>query len=286
MFDALNDAKAWKLINKSTGREAMHYKCAGCGELFPLKEVVVDHIEPIVPTDREWTWDDIIARALVEKEGFQVLCKPCHQQGKSNIENENRRSFKKLIKEYPREYQSWSNMNCRCFNESSESYNRYGGRGISVQTSWKRDGTPKPFESFLNEMGTRPENTTLDRVDYDKDYSLSNCRWATPTEQSRNTSSNNWISYGNDFMILEEWGEKTGIKPNTILTRLRRGWSIGQALGYEDKEKPIYSGRLTQEDLALIKDLKSEGKTLSEISKEVNLDGSQISRICSKFDWK
>lgn len=94
MFDALNDAKAWKLINKSTGREAMHYRCAGCGELFPLKEVVVDHIEPIVPTDREWTWDDIIARALVEKEGFQVLCKPCHQP-KSNEENAERREFKK-----------------------------------------------------------------------------------------------------------------------------------------------------------------------------------------------
>lgn len=94
MFDCLAEAKTWKKVNPKTGREAMHYKCAECGNDFPLKEVVVDHIEPIVPTDHHATWDEIIERALVEKDGFQVLCKPCHQP-KSNEENAERREFKK-----------------------------------------------------------------------------------------------------------------------------------------------------------------------------------------------
>lgn len=97
MFDALKEAATEKKINDKTGRVAQHYECADCRKDFPLKEVVIDHIEPIVPTNRNATWDEIISRALCEKDGFQVLCKPCHQI-KSNKENAERREFKKLNK--------------------------------------------------------------------------------------------------------------------------------------------------------------------------------------------
>lgn len=93
MFDALKESQTERKINPKTGKLAMHHKCAMCGVDFPAKEVIVDHIEPISPTDHHATWDEIIERALVEKDGFQVLCKPCHQP-KSNEENAKRRKFK------------------------------------------------------------------------------------------------------------------------------------------------------------------------------------------------
>lgn len=82
-----------------------------------------------------------------------------------------------------RTYNSWTAMLSRCYKKSDVAYQRYGGRGISVTKRW-RDS----FESFLNDMGERPEGRTLDRIDNRFGYFHSNCRWATPSEQIRNQS--------------------------------------------------------------------------------------------------
>lgn len=95
-YDALRAAQVGVKVNPKTGRNAMHYKCACCGEDFPVKEVQVDHKEPLIPTDgsSQNDWNIIINRALVEIEGFQVLCKPCHKV-KTAEENNERRSSRK-----------------------------------------------------------------------------------------------------------------------------------------------------------------------------------------------
>lgn len=93
MFDALKDAATEKKINVKTGRVAQHYKCAHCGGQYPVKDVAIDHIEPIVPVTGFTSWDDVISRALCEKDGFQVLCKSCHAI-KSKEENGQRKEYK------------------------------------------------------------------------------------------------------------------------------------------------------------------------------------------------
>jgi 5-methylcytosine-specific restriction endonuclease McrA len=85
-FSALSDAKRGKRINQASGRLAEHYLCAACGNTFPAKEVQVDHIHPVIDPDTGFTsWDDVIVRMFCEKEGYQILCKPCHK-AKSNTE--------------------------------------------------------------------------------------------------------------------------------------------------------------------------------------------------------
>lgn len=79
-----------------------------------------------------------------------------------------------------REYHSWNSMKNRCNNPNLKEYKNYGGRGISYDKNWEN------FEGFFQDMGYRPEGTTLDRIDVDKDYCKENCRWATKEEQQRN----------------------------------------------------------------------------------------------------
>ena len=77
-------------------------------------------------------------------------------------------------------YKLWSSMKTRCLNKNATNYSAYGGRGIGVCKRWMS------FENFLNDMGERPEGTTLDRIDVNGDYDPKNCRWATPQEQGAN----------------------------------------------------------------------------------------------------
>lgn len=71
----------------------------------------------------------------------------------------------------------------RCTKEYSTAWKNYGGRGITVCERWLgKDG----FANFLADMGEKPEEKTLDRINNDKGYSPDNCRWATKSEQAKN----------------------------------------------------------------------------------------------------
>lgn len=86
----LNEAKLGKRINKSSGRLAEHYLCAACKEAYPLKEVQVNHLTPVVLPIGFDSWDGVIHRLFCEKDGLEVLCIPCHK-AVTKTENEERK---------------------------------------------------------------------------------------------------------------------------------------------------------------------------------------------------
>lgn len=85
------------------------------------------------------------------------------------------------------EYQSYIAMLHRCYNENRSNFSRYGGKGIIVEDSRWLEDSPNGYLNFLSDMGTRPEKTSLDRIDNELGYSKDNCRWSTYRIQAVNT---------------------------------------------------------------------------------------------------
>lgn len=82
-----------------------------------------------------------------------------------------------------RTYRSWCSMKARCSNPNGPDWHLYGGKGILVCPRWIN-----PFQNFLDDLGERPEGTSLDRINSNGNYEASNCRWATPKQQGGNGS--------------------------------------------------------------------------------------------------
>ncbi len=82
---------------------------------------------------------------------------------------------------FSREYHSWQSMRQRCLNTSHKSWDDYGGRGIKICPEWLNS-----FEQFYQDMGPRPEETTLEREDVNGHYCKENCVWATHRTQAQN----------------------------------------------------------------------------------------------------
>lgn len=122
-------------------------------------------------------------------------------------------------------HKTWEGMRQRCLNPKSPSFERYGGRGITICPEWVTD-----FEQFCEDMGPRPKSCTLDRIDNNKGYSPDNCRWATPIMQANNTTRNVYVTYNNQTLTVIEWTRLLGLKETTLRVRLERGWSLERAL--------------------------------------------------------
>lgn len=119
---------------------------------------------------------------------------------------------------------SWHAMRERCRRQNNKCFDLYGGRGIKVHPEFDT------YESFLSHMGPRPSlQHSLDRIDPEGDYAPGNCRWATATEQARNTRFNRRITYNGETRCIAEWAEILGVGAPMLYQRLNAGWPVEDA---------------------------------------------------------
>lgn len=127
------------------------------------------------------------------------------------------------------EYSTWIGAKNRCFNENSEHYADYGGRGITVCAGWHHD-----FKAFYEAMGPKEKGQTLERIKNDYHYSCGkceeckrngwpmNCKWETPRRQSWNRRSTIYLTYEGVRKSLPEWAAEMGWDSRRLWQRLFR----------------------------------------------------------------
>jgi len=79
-------------------------------------------------------------------------------------------------------YRSWKELRSRCNNPNSDKAKWYRLKGITVAPEWNS------FEVFFNDMGERPEGTSIDRINPEWGYYPENCKWSTPKQQAETNS--------------------------------------------------------------------------------------------------
>ena len=145
--------------------------------------------------------------------GFQHL----DQTGKKN------RAYKHGKSRTPT-WNSWSGMLKRVDGKDRCSHLYIG---VKVCKRWRT------FSNFFADMGERPKGKTLDRYPNGRgDYKPSNCRWATPKEQSDNSrprpsglvyKNSNLIAIKGVSKTLAQWSRQFGLSPQVIRYRMKVG---------------------------------------------------------------
>jgi hypothetical protein len=123
-------------------------------------------------------------------------------------------------------YSCWVNMRQRCTNTKHPDFKFYGGREVKICKRWDK------FENFLKDMGNPPKGYTLDRINNNKGYTPSNCKWSTRKEQSNNRNYNAKITYRGKTQSVGKWAFEIPLNISTkaLYNRIfTESWDIERA---------------------------------------------------------
>jgi hypothetical protein len=152
----------------------------------------------------------------------------CYHREKSAIVCTERNTTHGLSKEDKQLYRAWKGMRSRCYCITNPSYPRWGGRGITCCSEWNDYSL---FREWSLKNGYEPnKKLTIDRIDNDGNYTPDNCRWTSRREQSRNRSSNVWLTIDGKTLLQEDWSRLTGVSSALINQRLKNGVSCKDAV--------------------------------------------------------
>ena len=153
--------------------------------------------------------------------------------------NITRKTYPSTEKYASRLYRIWTDMRYRCNCQNAFNYADYGGRGIEICSEWDSYST---FETWAINNGYS-KSRTIDRINNNGNYEPSNCRWATPKEQSRNRRNSLFLMVNGEKRSLSECAEIYGINRPALTRRIFcYGWDTERALSTPIRSKHTNNG--------------------------------------------
>lgn len=172
------------------------------------------------------------------------------------------------------EFLTWTDIQTRCHNPNSTSYERYGGRGIKVCEKWRNS-----FQAFLDDMGKRPTcDHSIDRIDNDKGYEPGNCRWATRIEQANNKRNNRLVTIGGETKTIAQWAHEHNLNAATVWRRVNEGKSGEDLLAkpWRGSRKNGRTGTLTHNGIT---------DTMAGWSRRTGIKYSTLAMRLIRYGW-
>ena len=169
---------------------------------------------------------------------FLCKCSVCggtHIRRMSNIKKHGTCGHTFEQPNYKRIYEAWRAMKKRCYLKSNHNYKWYGQRGIKICDEWKDN--PQAFYNWSIDNGYG-DNLTIDRIDVNKDYEPSNCRWVDQRTQQNNKRNNKVISYNGMPKTMAEWARYLNLDYALLKSRLLNGMTFERAI-HKSKPKVI-----------------------------------------------
>jgi len=167
-------------------------------------------------------------------------------------------------------HNSWKGMFLRCYLKEFKQYHDYGGKGIRVCDRWLS------FQSFVEDMGWRPEGKTIDRKDSKGNYCPSNCRWATIIEQARNKNSTGVLRlWQGEKRSINEIANIEGVGRDTLVSAIDRGLSLKKAVEYSKNPTPDFGQKY----------IKFDGREMSitDWAKELGIQRGTLSKRLARM---
>lgn len=138
--------------------------------------------------------------------------------------------LKKVLDEkmYIKLRNAWYGMMRRCYTTDRPDYYHYRKMNIVVCDKWLNSFDDFALWSLNNGVDM---DLSLDRIDNNKGYSPSNCRWTDRYAQNNNSSQNVIVRYNGEEKTIGELAQEYGIKYNTLYHRIVTSkWPIEKAL--------------------------------------------------------
>jgi hypothetical protein len=119
---------------------------------------------------------------------------------------------------HTRLYHVWKSMLCRCYSKNIKVYRHYGGRGIKVYNRWHNFLV---FKTWAENNGYQ-EKLQIDRINNNKGYYPSNCRFVTCKVNNNNTRNNHKIIIFGEEKTIAEWSrdKRCKVSYKTLLSRI------------------------------------------------------------------
>lgn len=157
------------------------------------------------------------------------------------------------------EYETWTGIKQRCYNQKCWAYKWYGGKGITVCDRWLNS-----FENFLSDVGRKPTpKHSLDRYpNKTGNYEPCNVRWATAKEQGRNKTSNRNVTINGETKTVAEWVEMYNLHRSGITRRLANGADAKEAILSAIANGPCFKKVIDKETGTIYNTIKEAAKVL------------------------
>ncbi len=123
--------------------------------------------------------------------------------------------------------QIYSTMCQRCSNPNHIGWSAYGGRGIQVCDDWRLDAATFYQWALANGYA---DDLCIDRINNNQGYSPENCRWVSYRDNSNNRNDNVLLLHDGRTQTIAQWARERGLAIDTLWRRLKRGWSVSDAI--------------------------------------------------------